>query len=110
VPARWHTCTAGVGARLGAEMVAEGVPGDGGPFPQGLDVRGGEDGRRGDGELRGRGVRRWWWRSHNPAVQSGKEAGVERESCAREWRIRRRRCGGEGRCRCWLSMARLAAR
>jgi hypothetical protein len=29
VPTRWHTCTARVGARLGAEMVAEGVPGDG---------------------------------------------------------------------------------
>jgi len=37
-------------------MVAEGVPGDGGPFPQGLDVRGGEDGWRRDGELRSRGV------------------------------------------------------
>jgi hypothetical protein len=43
-----------------ADLVLEGVPGDGEPFPQALDTRGDEDERRGADELGGGGSRRAW--------------------------------------------------
>ena len=56
----WRCCAGCYGVGLGADLVLEGVPGDGEPFPQALDARGDEDEGRGADELGGGGSRRAW--------------------------------------------------